>query len=91
MCNTAQSGPRAPLSDDQFWNSDHLVDARQFDRVMAYIERGKAEGARLLTGGSRHGTKGWFVQPTIFADVRDEVCRAECSKPRGPELTRVVF
>ena len=42
-----------------------------YNRVMAYIEAGKQEGARLLTGGGRppHMTKGFYVQPTVFADV----------------------
>lgn len=38
-------------------------------KILGYIEQGEKEGARLLTGGKRHGTKGYFVQPTIFADV----------------------
>ena len=35
------------------------------------------EGAKLLTGGSRHGDRGFFVQPTVFADVEDDmkICR----------------
>lgn len=42
------------------------VDDIQFKRVMGYIESGKAEGATVATGGSRHGSKGYFVQPTVF-------------------------
>ena len=53
------------------------VDALQFKRVMAYIEKGKAEGARLLTGGARHGDKGYFIQPTVFADVQDDMTIAK--------------
>jgi aldehyde dehydrogenase (NAD+) len=41
------------------------------NRVLNYIELGKKEGARLVTGGKRWGTKGWFVEPTVFADVKD--------------------
>ena len=43
----------------------------QYDKVLNYIERGKAEGLKLLTGGGRHeaANHGWFVAPTIFADV----------------------
>jgi betaine-aldehyde dehydrogenase len=42
-----------------------------YNRVMSYIESGKQEGARLVTGGGRppHMTKGYYVQPTVFADV----------------------
>ncbi|KAH0564761.1 Aldehyde dehydrogenase [Trichoglossum hirsutum] len=42
----------------------------QFDRIMGYIEQGKSEGATIETGGSRHGTKGYFIQPTIFSNVQ---------------------
>jgi len=45
------------------------VSAAQRDKILKYIELGKKEGAKLLTGGARHGSKGHFVQPTVFADV----------------------
>ena len=43
-----------------------LVSKEQHDRVLGYIERGLSEGGEVLTGGGRHGGKGYFVQPTIF-------------------------
>ena len=43
----------------------------QFNRVMALIEAGKKEGATLAIGGLRHGSEGYFIQPTVFADVKD--------------------
>ena len=48
-----------------------LVSAKQRERVLGYIEKGKAEGARLLVGGGRpaHLEKGFFVEPTLFVDV----------------------
>jgi aldehyde dehydrogenase (NAD+) len=49
------------------------VDEAQFDKVMGYIDAGKEEGATLLCGGSRVGSRGYFVEPTVFADVRDEM------------------
>lgn len=49
------------------------VSQEQFDRVMGYIDAGKKEGAKLLAGGNRAGEKGYFVQPTVFTDVRDEM------------------
>src|SRR5205807_1424120 len=45
------------------------VSQEQFDRIMGYIEAGKNEGARLLAGGRRVGEKGYFIEPTVFADV----------------------
>jgi aldehyde dehydrogenase (NAD+) len=49
------------------------VSQEQFDRVMGYIDAGKQEGAKLLVGGDRAGEKGYFVQPTVFTDVNDEM------------------
>ncbi|KAI9787103.1 MAG: aldehyde dehydrogenase (NAD(P)(+)) ald5 [Geoglossum umbratile] len=46
------------------------VSQLQFDRIMGYIEHGKSEGATVEIGGSRHGTKGYFIQPTIFSNVQ---------------------
>ncbi|TNN21038.1 Aldehyde dehydrogenase X isoform 2 [Schistosoma japonicum] len=53
------------------------IDNIQFDKIMSYIEKGKAQGARLVTGGCRIGDKGYFIQPTVFADVSDEMCIAK--------------
>jgi acyl-CoA reductase-like NAD-dependent aldehyde dehydrogenase len=49
------------------------VSELQFNRVMALIEAGKKEGATLATGGMRHGSEGFFIQPTVFADVKDNM------------------
>jgi aldehyde dehydrogenase (NAD+) len=48
-----------------------LVNARQRDRVLGYIEKGKAEGATLAVGGGRpsHLERGYYVEPTLFVDV----------------------
>ncbi|MBF6371178.1 aldehyde dehydrogenase family protein, partial [Nocardia puris] len=48
-----------------------LISERQRERVESYIAKGKAEGARLVLGGGRPAglDRGWFVEPTIFADV----------------------
>ncbi len=61
-----------------------LVSAVQLDKVTGYIDRARAEGARLVTGGGRGaGNTGWFVQPTVFADVTDtmEIAREEVFGP----------
>lgn len=49
------------------------MDNKQFDRVMNLINSGKAEGAKLECGGNRHGDKGYFIQPTVFSDVTDNM------------------
>jgi len=47
------------------------VDDVQFEKVMSYISSGKQEGASLLAGGNRVGNRGFFIEPTVFADVED--------------------
>ena len=49
------------------------VDKEQFDKILDLIESGKKEGAKLECGGARHGQKGYFIQPTVFSDVKDDM------------------
>lgn len=65
-----------------------LVSARQRARVLEYIEAGKADGARLVAGGSIpvDQPRGWFVAPTVFADV-DNASRLAREEIFGPVLT----
>ena len=49
------------------------VDQDQFDKIMGYIDQGTQQGANCLTGGSRHGDKGYFIEPTVFSNVTDEM------------------
>jgi aldehyde dehydrogenase (NAD+) len=62
-----------------------VASARQRDRVEGYIEKGRAEGGRVVAGGGRppDQDRGWFVQPTIFADVdnRATIAREEIFGP----------
>ncbi len=53
-----------------------LISARQHATVMRYIEAGRAAGARLVTGGTAPDGPGYFVAPTVFADVRDDMAIA---------------
>jgi coniferyl-aldehyde dehydrogenase len=46
------------------------IDKPQFEKILSYIEHGKREGATLLTGGKPLGEKGYYIEPTIFADVK---------------------
>lgn len=54
-----------------------LVSIEQQNRVLGYIEKGLNEGAQLVTGGNKPQEQGYFVSPTIFADVRDEMTIAK--------------
>jgi len=49
------------------------VSQLQFDRIMGYIEEGKKEGATVEIGGQRKGDKGFFIEPTIFSNVTDNM------------------
>ncbi|XP_047139581.1 aldehyde dehydrogenase, mitochondrial isoform X1 [Hydra vulgaris] len=53
------------------------IDKAQFDKILSLIESGKSEGAQLKCGGNRHGEKGFYVQPTVFADVTDDMTIAK--------------
>jgi len=49
------------------------IDKEMFDKVIGFINAGKSEGARCIAGGGRQGKVGFFVQPTVFADVKDDM------------------
>ncbi|XP_059056628.1 aldehyde dehydrogenase 1A1-like [Achroia grisella] len=53
------------------------IDELMLNKILGYIEKGKKEGAKLLTGGKRIGTTGYFIEPTVFADVNDEMTIAK--------------
>lgn len=59
------------------------IDNVQFEKVMSYIHSGKREGAELLTGGNRIGDKGHYIEPTVFAEVKDnmKIAREEIFGP----------
>jgi phenylacetaldehyde dehydrogenase len=67
-----------------------LISAAQLDRVQRYVEVGRQEGAHLVTGGSRTGNRGYFMEPTIFADVRP-LARIMREEIFGPVLVVVPF
>lgn len=66
------------------------VDQEQFNKVMSYIESGMREGAQMLCGGSQVGDKGYFIQPTVFADVRDDMKIAQ-EEIFGPVMSIIKF
>ncbi|SCU79967.1 LAFA_0B06744g1_1 [Lachancea sp. 'fantastica'] len=58
----------------------------QIDKILDYVEVGQGEGARVVTGGERLGNKGYFVKPTIFADVTEDM-RVVKEEIFGPVVT----
>lgn len=67
-----------------------LVSAKQQETVLGYIEQGVAEGARLVAGGGRVHDIGFYVEPTVFADVEDHMTIAR-EEIFGPVLSIFVF
>lgn len=49
------------------------VDQEQFQKILGYISSGKREGAKLMCGGGVAADKGYFIQPTVFGDVQDNM------------------
>ena len=67
-----------------------LVSERQLARVAGYVQAGLAEGATLVTGGARHGERGWFHQPTVLTGV-DAGARVAQEEIFGPVLVATPF
>jgi aldehyde dehydrogenase (NAD+) len=71
-----------------------LVSAEQLERVTGYLAVGQKEGARPLTGGARltegNMSKGYFVPPTVFANVRDDMRIAQ-EEIFGPVISAIPF
>jgi aldehyde dehydrogenase (NAD+) len=63
------------------------IDEAQMNKILQMIESGKKDGANLVTGGSRFGDKGFFIQPTVFADVKDDMTFAK-EEVMHPELVK---
>jgi len=66
------------------------VDQTQFDKVMHYINLGKKEGAECLTGGGRWGDRGYYIEPTLFTGVTDDMTIAK-DEIFGPVLSILKF
>ncbi|KAL1159545.1 hypothetical protein V6Z11_A07G004600 [Gossypium hirsutum] len=71
-------------------NQGPQADKKQFEKILSYIEHGKREGATLLTGGKHIGQKGYYIQPTIFADVKDDMIIAK-NEIFGPVMSLMKF
>jgi aldehyde dehydrogenase (NAD+) len=67
-----------------------LVSSEQMERVGSYIEKGKSEGAEVVTGGNYGQGEGYFVTPTIFAGVEDEMTIAK-EEIFGPVVAAMPF
>ncbi len=66
------------------------VSKEQMDKILGYCELGQKQGATLLTGGQRFGNKGFFVEPTIFDNVKDDMAIAK-DEIFGPVVSVLPF
>ncbi|PIN25956.1 Aldehyde dehydrogenase [Handroanthus impetiginosus] len=71
-------------------NQGPQVDKEQYEKVLSYIEHGKREGATLLTGGKPLDRKGYYIEPTIFTDVTDDMIIAK-EEIFGPVMSIMKF
>lgn len=69
-----------------------LVDIYSYgsQRIMGYIETGKSQGATCALGGKRHGNEGFFIEPTVFTDVKHDMKIAQ-EEIFGPVVAVVKF
>ncbi len=66
------------------------IDEAQFDKILGYIDKGHAAGAECVTGGKRWGKKGFYIEPTVFDNVTDDMSIAT-DEIFGPVLSVLPF
>ncbi|MFO0900854.1 MAG: aldehyde dehydrogenase family protein [Pirellulales bacterium] len=66
------------------------VSQEQMDKILGYVELGGKQGAKLVAGGQRKGRKGFFVEPTIFDNVKDDMAIAQ-DEIFGPVVSVLPF
>jgi aldehyde dehydrogenase (NAD+) len=66
------------------------IDKAQYDKIMSYIQKGKSEGATCVAGGEREGDKGFFIRPTVFDNVKDNMTIAT-DEIFGPVMSVLAF
>jgi betaine-aldehyde dehydrogenase len=83
----AQAAGNVVLGDpfDERTTMGALINERQMEKVLGYIDRGRDEGAELVAGGARPDRRGYFVQPTVFAGGGNDIqiAREEIFGPVG--------
>jgi len=66
------------------------IDEAQMQKILQYVDFGKKDGAKLVTGGRRFGKEGFFVEPTIFSNVKSEMKIAQ-DEIFGPVMSVIRF
>jgi aldehyde dehydrogenase (NAD+) len=75
VAKLAERAKNARLGDPLDERTEHgaLIDQAQFDKTMRYVTSGRQEGAECVAGGKREFERGYFVRPTVFAGVEDDM------------------
>ncbi len=84
------AGMRVGNPEDAGTQMGAQVSKEQFDKILGYIDTGKQEGAKLVTGGERCGEKGYFIRPTIF-DAVDNNMKIAREEVFGPVVSAITF
>src|SRR5205085_9309311 len=58
------------ISSDANTTMSAVINEKAFNSITRYIEEGKSEGGRVITGGGSDGEQGFFIEPTVIADVK---------------------
>ncbi|MDE0471790.1 MAG: L-glutamate gamma-semialdehyde dehydrogenase [Ekhidna sp.] len=79
-------------SPEDFGNfTNAVIDMKAFNKITGYVDQAKKdEGVELVAGGNYDGSKGWFIEPTVFR-VDDPRYRTMCEEIFGPVLTIYVY
>ncbi len=67
-----------------------IISEKQMNRVVEYIDSGRRDGAEIVAGGSRIGNRGYFLEPTVFAEARNDM-RIAREEIFGPVATVIRF
>jgi aldehyde dehydrogenase (NAD+) len=88
----AEKAKQRKLGDplDQTTEQGPQVSQEQMDKILHYVELGQKQGATLMVGGQRVGQKGYFIEPTIFDGVKDDMAIAQ-DEIFGPVVSVLPF
>jgi aldehyde dehydrogenase (NAD+) len=89
---TAAAASKRKLGDPFAADTDlgPMIDKTQLDKILGYVEAGKQDGATLVVGGKKWGSKGYFVESTVFADVKDNM-RSAREEIFGPVMSVIKY
>jgi aldehyde dehydrogenase (NAD+) len=74
---SVQQGPQVSIARTRPIDGPFKIDKPSLDKILRLVASGKEQGAKLETGGAQIGTEGYFVQPTVFSNVTDQMSIAK--------------